>query len=96
MINIMVVSYVAHGLLPSNLGQEQACAFILQRVDVVDKDRKKTGETRYERLPMVFFADTSVDACVKAQRFWADETAKAAAKIERGKALAAKNKRSAA
>jgi hypothetical protein len=41
-----------------------------------------------EQLPMVFWATTESEADSKARDWWQTETAKAAAKIERGEKLA--------
>jgi len=69
---------------------EGHCAFILRL-----GTNKKTGETVRERLPMVFFAATDAEAARKARDWWESETERAAAKIERGRALGRKQWRAA-
>ena len=62
-------------------------AFIVKWVDEV-VDHKKTGQKIKNQLPVIFYGTTAEQAHERAMTFWDEETAKAKAKTERGKALA--------
>ena len=66
---------------------ERFIAWLTEERAIVDKDRKKTGETKTVFLPVYFFGETYLDAAKRASAFWNDEKAKKAAREARGKAL---------
>jgi hypothetical protein len=84
MSNIGTVLY--ESALPLSSGQ-RFMAILTQLVDERDSHNKKTGNQIWIHLPVTFFADTADGAVNRALQFWKDETAKEAAKIERGKML---------
>lgn len=78
MIDVVIYSF-ASGVMPEN---ERHCAFLVR----IGTDKKTGTETR-KRLPMVFFASDSAQAAMAARSWWETETAKVAAKVERGRTI---------
>lgn len=61
--------------------------FLARHLDVVDKQRKPTGEVKLDILPVRFSGPSRVVAETAATQFWDDETAKKQQQQERGRAL---------
>lgn len=70
---------------PTAKGRE-FLSFIVIDVDEMD-GKKKTGNKVKNQLPVAFYGHSAIEVVEKARKFWAEETAKARAKSEHGKAL---------
>ena len=70
--------------------KERFMSFLTQEVAVRDAKGKKTGETRIERLPIHFTAESAEGARNTAIAFWQGEIAKEQAKKGRGVLLGKK------
>jgi hypothetical protein len=79
---------------PTAAGRE-FLAFIVVDADEMD-GKKKTGRKVKDQLPVAFYGRSAIEVVEKARKFWADETAKARAKAEHGKALGESRRKKAA
>lgn len=66
---------------------ERFIAWLTEERAIVDKDHKKTGETKTVFLPVYFFGESHIAATQRASAFWDDEKAKNEARKERGRKL---------
>lgn len=76
---------------PISKGREFLAFLVIDADEVID--RKKTGRKVKDQLPVTFYGHTAIEAVQKARTFWIEETAKARAKVERGKALGASRRK---
>lgn len=83
----MVVNVVVFESQNPVTPKKRFCAFLIQEVDEIGEDRKKTGRKVFDNLPMVFWSDSADGAENKARHFWITETARSRDKRERGKKL---------
>ena len=79
-----VVTYETAAPLRSG---ERWIAWLTEDRAVVNKDGKKTGETKTVFLPVYFFGESYLGARERALAFWDDEKAKKVAKAERCRQL---------
>lgn len=75
-----VVTYETDDPLREN---ERFIAWLTEERAIVDKDRKRTGQTKTVFLPVYFFGESHIAATQRASAFWNDERAKKAAKSDR-------------
>ena len=79
-----IVTYMSNEPLRDG---ERWIAWLTEEQSIVDKDGKKTGETKTVFLPVYFFGAGYQSAYDRALAFWKGEKAKKAAKVERGRKL---------
>ena len=66
---------------------ERWIAWLTEDRAIVNKDGKKTGDTKTVFLPVYFFGESYLGARDRALAFWDDKKAKKVAKAERGRKL---------
>lgn len=77
---------------PLSPAKEYLAFLVVEANEIVD--RKKTGRKVKDTLSVVFYGTTPEGARDKAIAFWEEETAKAKARVERGKKLGESRRKS--
>ena len=80
--------------LPVRESERWLC-WLTEEKHLVDKEGKRTGETKTAFLSVYFFGESAKVAQDRALTFWDDEKAKALAQTERGRKLGLSRKVSA-
>lgn len=88
-MNIETVIYESQN--PIKPGRE-FLAFIVVEANELD-GKKPTGRKVKDQLAVTFYGTSATEADAKARKFWEEETAKAKARVERGRALGSSRKK---